>query len=505
MEVCPITALRQSPVAPQLKGMVRTLLKLISPETVAAMARTPGTGALALSVEAIEAELIQLLSSVGCAVLQEVLERLDASATPPRAGATPLRLALCSQTHYMSRLGPVAVRRSLYRAPGRNTPTVCPLEHQAGIVGGFWLPGAARVASVAMADLTATEAQRLLQEIGLMRPSASSLGRLPTTVSTLWETQRETHEAQLRAQTVIPAAATTVCVSVDGVLVPMKSETPAQRQARPAQRAAPGKHGSGPGGYREVGCGTLSFHDGDGERLHTLYRGRMPETKKVTLHQQLEADLQQVHAQQPDLRRVYLADGADINWQIAAALEATVQAAAISTGTPYRPAVEVVDFYHACEHLKRGCDAVFGEGSGAGQLEFAKLKAKLKEADHGVELVINALRYRVRQGPRANARLQAELSYFRHQRHRMQYAHYRRDHLPIASGVVEAACKTLATQRLKRSGMAWRQAGGQAILMLRAWLRSEQFDAAWQIITHRVKTPAQQNCSYVEPRLRLVA
>jgi len=49
--------------------------------------------------------------------------------------------------------------------------------------------------------------------------------------------------------------------------------------------------------------------------------------------------------------------------------------------------------------------------------------------------------------------------------------------------VVEAACKTLATQRLKRSGMRWRHAGGQAILTLRALVQSHRFDQAWSLLS----------------------
>ena len=44
---------------------------------------------------------------------------------------------------------------------------------------------------------------------------------------------------------------------------------------------------------------------------------------------------------------------------------------------------------------------------------------------------------------------------------------YRRNHLPIGSGVTEAACKTVFSQRLKRSGMAWSVEGGQRIVDLR--------------------------------------
>ena len=49
----------------------------------------------------------------------------------------------------------------------------------------------------------------------------------------------------------------------------------------------------------------------------------------------------------------------------------------------------------------------------------------------------------------------------------LDYGQYRRDHLPIGSGVTEAACKTVFTQRLKQSGMSWELAGGQGIVDLR--------------------------------------
>ena len=65
----------------------------------------------------------------------------------------------------------------------------------------------------------------------------------------------------------------------------------------------------------------------------------------------------------------------------------------------------------------------------------------------------------------------------------MQYAAAKAHNLPIGSGVVEAACKTLATQRLKRSGMRWRHPGGQAILTFRALAQSDRFDAAWSLLS----------------------
>jgi hypothetical protein len=64
----------------------------------------------------------------------------------------------------------------------------------------------------------------------------------------------------------------------------------------------------------------------------------------------------------------------------------------------------------------------------------------------------------------------------------MHYAEYVRNKWPIASGVMEASCKTLVTQRLKRSGMAWTQAGGQAILTLRSLIQSDRWRLAWALL-----------------------
>ena len=47
---------------------------------------------------------------------------------------------------------------------------------------------------------------------------------------------------------------------------------------------------------------------------------------------------------------------------------------------------------------------------------------------------------------------------------------------------MEAACKTLVTQRLKRSGMRWDQPGGQAILTLRSLVQSDRFEPAMTIL-----------------------
>ena len=69
----------------------------------------------------------------------------------------------------------------------------------------------------------------------------------------------------------------------------------------------------------------------------------------------------------------------------------------------------------------------------------------------------------------------------------MHYAEAQAQNRPIGSGVVEAACKTLATQRMKRSGMRSRHRGGQAILTFRALHQSERFERAWKLLSGTYK------------------
>ena len=73
-----------------------------------------------------------------------------------------------------------------------------------------------------MAHLTPQECATLC-ELGNMSPSKSSLDRLPKQLSSRWEEQREVFEEALRAQDCVPAEATTLAVSLDGVMVPMLS------------------------------------------------------------------------------------------------------------------------------------------------------------------------------------------------------------------------------------------------------------------------------------------
>lgn len=375
---------------------------------------------------------------------------------------------LRSTETYLSAAGPVTVKRTLYRSgQGR---AVVPLELRAGIVEGHWTPLAARQAAFLVAHLTPQEAEGVLAELGNMAPSKSSLDRLPKRLSERWEAEREGFEASLRAELRVPEGAVTLAASLDGVMVPMKD---GERQAKRAQARVEGKETRGPAGYQEVGCATLSFYDADGERLSTVRFARMPEAKKATLKSSLSAEVQAALAQRPTLTLVKIADGAKDNWTY--------------LGTLAPAGHEVVDFYHAAEQLQDAFDAAYGEGTPKAQAQFNKYRHLLREEEDGAGKVIRALIYLHRKHPRRR-RIAQVLGYFRRHRRRMAYAELRARALPIGSGVVEAACKTLVSQRLKRSGMRWRHPGGQAILSLRALVQSDRFDDGWALLSATYRT-----------------
>jgi hypothetical protein len=420
----------------------------------------------------IEQELHRLFVAAEREALGGELSRFDLDVPQVEIDGERYDQVLRCETTYNSAVGPVRVERSLYRHPSGGH-ALCPLELNAGMIEGYWTPLAAKQASWAVAHLTPKESEELFDMLGNMTPSKSSLDRLPKVLSAHWEAHRGSFEATLREAESVPAEAVSIGVSLDGVMVPMKD---GDRQGKRDQAQATGKSPSGPTGYQEVGCGTLSYYDRDGERLATRRMARMPESHKATLKTQLSAEVMSALIQRPELRVVKLADGTADNWSF------------LSDTLPFGD--DCLDFYHASEYLSKALAAAYGESTPRYRERFETLSEVLRDDPQGADKVIRALcRLRARY-PRREVLHQA-VAYFREHRHRMPYARLRAQQLPIGSGVVEAACKTLVSQRLKRSGMRWREAGGQAILTFRAWCQSDRFDRAWSLLAATYKRPVE--------------
>ena len=151
---------------------------------------------------------------------------------------------------------------------------------------------------------------------------------------------------------------------------------------------------------------------------------------------------------------VCLGDGAPANWS--------------QFGLHFPNRVEMLDWYHAVEHLWAAAKDRWGEdGAQVGSWVEAR-KEELWEGE--VEAVLTALKA---------GEATSEIHYFETNRHRMRYAEFRARGYPIGSGTVESACKRVIGAQLKQAGMRWTRAGAQAVLSLRAQLLSGRWDAIW--------------------------
>jgi len=414
-----------------------------------------------------EKELHERMMEAERDIVAAEMKRLDVDADAVViAGKAHRRVLRQSQT-YMTSAGEVVVERTLYKdrtdSDGR---CVSPMELTIGVIGDFWTPRAAEQALWVVTQMTPKKGEELFARVGNMDPSKSSLDRLPKLVAERWEDDREAFEAKLREGLQLPEGTVSIAVSLDGVLAPIDgANSPTEVRAHAAEE---GRLSKGPAGYREASCATVSFCDEKGDLLGAIRMARAPESKKTTLKKMLAAEVAAVLARQPELKLVKVADGAADNWDF-------LSSVALPAGE------EVVDFFHASEHLHGAIAAAYGDGTRETRHRFETLRDTLRDEEGGVDKVIRALKHLASKNPRKKSIAQ-ELAYFRKQKKRMRYFELQSNGFMIGSGIVEAACKTLVTQRLKQSGMRWSTAGAQAILTPRGWDQSERFDEAWALV-----------------------
>ncbi len=141
-------------------------------------------------------------------------------------------------------------------------------------------------------------------------------------------------------------------------------------------------------------------------------------------------------------------------------------------------AVEIVDLYHAREHLWGRAAKLFPRDEKRRCGWARRLKKKL---DAGrIEPLVAALRSFETEDAELAHQLLLEADYFQRNAERMRYDEFRRQGLFVGSGVIEAGCRTVIASRLKRSGMFWSVRGANAIVALRcARLTRRRFDDYW--------------------------
>jgi len=432
------------------------------------------------SFEQIEQDIKMLMNKLENAILTESIEQYDIHTKLIVKDGKFYRHVLREEKTYITCAGKINVERSLYRGPdGTN---ICPLELQAGIIESSWTPSAARSASYVTAQLSPYQGENLFKELGRFTPSKSSLDRLSRKIGRQWDSKHDEFFNRLSSEIIIPEDAVCISASFDGIMLPMKTQKILKeaddKKAKPEEtkkiedkdkKNTETKEEKPKPLYKEAACAAVCFYNDKGERLSTIRFGRMPEPKKKTLKNELSETIEQILSQKSDLKLVKLADGARDNWRY--------------LGNILRPGegVEVLDFFHASEHLNKAIEGAYKKGSPECISHFKKYRSLLKHDEMGVVKVIRNLRYLHKKFPRRKAIL-TELNYFKNNRHRMNYARMAAKNYPIGSGVTEASCKTLVTQRLKCSGMRWDIAGGQGVLTVRSLIQSKRFEAGWSLL-----------------------
>ena len=158
------------------------------------------------------------------------------------------------------------------------------------------------------------------------------------------------------------------------------------------------------------------------------------------------------------------------------------------------PMIDILDLLHVTPRLWDAAWLFHPRESRAAE---RFVRARLLRILHGeVEAVIRGLRrLGATQKLRGNkrVRLQTICEYYQKNRHRMRYDHYLAMGYPIASGVIEGACRHVVKDRLERTGMNWTIPGAQAMLDLRCIYLADQWEP---FMTFRIAQETQRLYPY---------
>lgn len=409
---------------------------------------------------AFEGELSTLLREVGRRVMGWMLNHME----PDCPDEAPSRLGFQGQAYRRRRthrttiatlFGPVVVWRRLYEPLAPSARAIHPLELRLGIEAGLATPALAERIGGWAADHTQRQVLEMLHHDHGVHWSCTTLRKLLDRLRTGMGAHRQAAQVDQVVSWLHQARASkgrwqpTLAAGRDGVNVPLR-------------------HGE----WKEGATATVSVMDRRGKRIGTVYLGQMPEAGQTTLTAQLTTLIQdilkQVDAQ--SRRLVYVSDDgyppSDYYHNVLKKMH--------DPQHPWRTLawIRIVDYYHACLYIQQLAETLFGP-SATGRAWAKQMRKYLKTKSDGITRVLqSASALRLQHGLWGTPKVYDQAyAYLKKRTHWMRYRHYSGQRLPIGSGITEAACKTVFTQRLKRSGMSWTRAGGQVILDLRVlWL-----------------------------------
>jgi hypothetical protein len=415
-----------------------------------------------LDLEALERAVRQkVLQLAGTAVAQ----RLNADTSDECGSRThcgcgqQARLVGRRYKQVQSVLGPLQLERAYYHCSSCGHG-FCPRDGHLGIENTSLSPALTRMLGTVGAMVSFEEGSELLTDLAGVAVDAKQVER---TAEALGKQIAEDERRCLEPSSTLPLPQT-LYLGMDGTGIPLRAEE------------LVGRSGKQPDGSAKTGevklCTIWSAEALDAEGIPIRDPG------SVTYSAALESasTLDTAATRSPFAQRVWreatrrrfcqaqrtvvLGDGALWIWNIA--------------GDQFPGATQIVDRYHAKEHLSAVGKALYGATSPRAAQWSERRK---QELDTGrFRALLQAIR---RQAPRSDeARLC--LHYFQTNRHRMRYPDFQAQGLCTSTGVVEAGCKVAIGTRLKRAGMHWTVPGSNAIIALRCSKLSGRFQDFWE-------------------------
>ena len=416
-----------------------------------------------LDLEASEWAIRAALHEVGGGLLGKLLNSDSGGARAAvRCGAGHVATLVDYRSKEITTVfGQVEFRRAYYHCAECGAG-VLPQDEALDLVGTSFSPGVRRLMGRVGGKESFNEGRIDLAELAGIKVQTKAVERVAEAVGAEIEAclQKE-RQVVINDQKVVPLKAVAkLYVSIDGTGVPViRRETAGRR----------GKSVTGEAHTREAKLGcvfTQTAVDEKGRPLRdpaaTTYVGAIETAAEFGWRIYGEAARR-------GLRRaaqvVFIGDGALWVWGLAA--------------EHFPGAIEIVDLYHAREHLADLSKLLYGVASRKARQWTAERLVQLDEGK--IESLLFTLRRLRPTAAQTQEAVRQTITYFDNNRQRMRYAEFRRQGLFVGSGVIEAGCKTIVGQRLKQSGMRWSLHGANAIIALRCAQLSGRWEEFWEM------------------------
>lgn len=430
-----------------------------------------------LTPESAESMLTGLKSAIafaGIAAFKSFIESYDCHGEETIAyKGNVFRYKDASKKAFLTPFGEVEISRRLYQHD-RGGSSYIPLDHYWGMDDEYSTIDVRESILYSVAHNTPEETSGLLKKCALFHPSPTAVKHIIEKTGSFFETHRPQFKEKILSKEKIPKNASVLAVSMDGVNVLLNER--GSGRGRPAERPKASDAAGYLSHYRNAMVGSLSLYKATSEgpkRLLSRYVSRMPESYATTFRDEFESELSQALSKcSKQVSKVLLVDGHRSIWSY------------IKSNPVYSKFKPLIDFFHTAEHLSKAAEALFGKGSTAGRAWYGKWRHRLLQDSDAALGILRSIDYyskAIKMPKYCRMDLQTERTFFVRQKPYLNYASFVRRGLPIGSGPVEAACKSLVKTRLCRSGMRWSRSGGQRILTFRTYVKSNRWEKCWSV------------------------